>query len=151
MKHFKKQIKAFYIRDLHQLADEIQKVPADLLWERYPGITNSCGVLAQHMIGNLNHYIGAGMGDTGYKRNREREFTNTGLSGQELIESINDTSAVIEDTLTKLKPEQLSKPFPLYSSEKFSVSQTLIHLYGHFSYHLGQVNYLRRILIEDKG
>ena len=151
MEHFKEQIKAFYIRDLGQLEGEIQKIPDDLLWETYPGITNSCGVLAQHMAGNLNHYIGAGMGNTGYERERDREFTNTGISKTELIESVNETAAVIEETLDKLNMEQLGKPFPLYSSREFTVGQMLTHLYGHLSYHLGQVSYLRRILTENKG
>lgn len=151
MKHFKEQIKAFYIRDLDQLADEIQEIPDDLLWKTYPGITNSCGVLAQHMTGNLNHYIGTGMGDTGYERDRDREFTNTGISKAELIESVNKTSAAIKETLDKMNAEQLDEPFPLYSSQEFTVGQALIHLQGHFNYHLGQVNYLRRILTEDDG
>ncbi|HET6528313.1 MAG TPA: DUF1572 family protein [Balneolaceae bacterium] len=151
MEHFKEQMKAFYVRDLNQLADEIQEVQDDLLWETYPGITNSCGVLAQHMTGNLNHYIGTGMGDTGYERDREREFTNTGISKAELIESINETSVVIEETLDKMKAEQLDEPFPLYSSQEFTVGQMLIHLHGHFNYHLGQVNYLRRGLGENRG
>lgn len=151
MKRFKEQIKAFYIRDLDQLADEIHNIPEAHLWEHQPGITNSCGVLAQHMTGNLNHYIGVGLGDTGYERNRQREFTNTGVSGPELIGSINDTSAVIEEVLDKLNPERLAKPFPLYTSEEFTVGEALIHLYGHLNYHLGQVNYLRRILAENKS
>ncbi|HEX6983617.1 MAG TPA: DUF1572 family protein [Balneolaceae bacterium] len=150
MRDFKEQIKAFYIRDLDQLADEIGKIPHNYLWELESGIRNSCGVLAQHMTGNLNHYIRAGMGDTGYERNRKKEFTNTGISGRELIESVNNTSVMIGEVLDKLSAEQLNEPFSLYKSEKFTVGETLIHLYGHFNYHLGQVNYLRRILAEKE-
>ncbi len=148
MEHFKEQIKAFYIRDLNKLAEEIEKVSNELLWKKTAGVTNSCGMLTQHMTGNLNHYIGAGMGNTGYERNREREFTNTGISGSVLIKSINETSTVIGESLDGLNHDQLNQSFPLYSSEEFTIGQTLIHLYGHFHYHLGQVNYMRRVLTE---
>lgn len=146
MNQFKEQIKVFYIRDLKKLADEIENVPDDSLWKATQGITNSCGVLTQHLTGNLNHYIGAGLANTGYQRDREREFTNTGISGEQLITEIRETISVIEKALTGLDEAQLNEPFPLYDSEDFNVSQMLIHLFGHFNYHLGQVNYLRRIL-----
>src|SRR5699024_11146443 len=111
-----------------------------------PGITNSCGVLAQHLIGNLSYYVGVGIAKNGYQRNREQEFTNTGVSTEQLITGITETSATVDKALAELKPEQLGESFSLYKSANFNTAQMLIHLHGHLNYHLGQVNYLRRML-----
>lgn len=139
-----------YKRDLDRLSTEIEAVPDAFLWQVQPGIINSCGVLTQHLIGNLRHFIGAGLGDTGYERNREREFTNTELSKDVLIGQITELKKEISTVLNSLSEEefqaQYAKPFPFEAT----VTEALMHLYGHLNYHLGQINYLRR-MIEEKG
>lgn len=146
MKPFNEQIKAFYVRDLNILAGQIEQMNDEHLWKTMPGITNSCGVLAQHIIGNLNHYIGAKLGGTDYIRNRDREFTQTGISAGKLVEEINETISVIENALNTIDESRMAEPSSLYESEGHTNGEMLIHLYGHFNYHLGQVNYLRRVL-----
>lgn len=132
-------------RDLNRLKSELEEIPDSDLWRTTEGITNSCGVLVQHLLGNLNHFIGTVLGDTGYERDREREFTRTTASAKELSDDIEQTKTMISAVLNKLDKDRLSSPYPQDTPSNASVSQFLIHLYGHLSYHLGQINYLRRI------
>lgn len=145
------ELSTLFFRDLNRLEREVEKLDDNHLWEVPDGVINSCGVLVQHINGNLNHFMGSALGETGYKRDRDREFTNTGLSGRELIEGIGQTRDMIEETMAKMDHARLDKPYPLEIPMDYSVRQFLFHLYGHLNYHLGQVNYLRRILDGKEG
>lgn len=135
-------------RDLHKLSDEIALFKNDEdLWKIKPGITNCAGNLVLHLTGNLNHFIGAILGKTGYVRDRDREFAEKNLSGSELLEEVNKLIPMIRNTLSGLSQADLQKDFPVPIAGKVSsTGSMLVHLYGHFDYHLGQINYLRRIL-----
>lgn len=139
----------FYQRDLDRLAKEIEAIPEEQLWESRPGVINSCGILAQHLVGNLRHFIGASLGDTGYVRERDREFNNTRRQKEELLQDIAELKEEMEVVLSNLSDEVLSANFPQRFPFESTVEEALIHLYGHLNYHLGQINYLRRI-IEEK-
>lgn len=144
-----KTINKLYHRDLDRLSYEITEIPDKYLWQKLPGVINTCGVLTQHLIGNLQHFIGKELGGTNYVREREREFTNTGISKSELLNDINELKNVIATVLLAYKPEDLDTPSESFPYES-SVQEGLMHLYGHLNYHLGQVNYLRR-MIGKKG
>ena len=146
MRNNQKSIIHLYQRDLDLLFNEIEAIPEDLLWEKRPGIINSCGVLAQHLVGNLRHYIGASLGNTGYEREREREFTNTGRSKEELLQDIEELKKEIKSVLSQHKIQDLKADYPGKLPFESTVYEALIHLYGHLNYHLGQINYLRRMI-----
>lgn len=146
---FKKELITLFKRDLDQLIKNLEQIDDSDLWRVPSGVTNSCGVLAQHIAGNLNHFIGTGLGDTGYVREREREFTNTQRSQKELIKDLRNVQEMISIVLNKLNPEQLDEEYPLPFPFDSNIRETLIHLYGHLSYHMGQINYLRRILAKE--
>ena len=56
---------------------------------------------------------------------------------------------IIETTLTSLNAKDLSATYPItIRKEAMSVQQFLFHLYGHLNYHLGQINYHRRLCDE---
>ena len=136
-----------YERDLLKLRGEIEKFNDEAnIWKNTEGVTNSAGTLALHIIGNLNYTIGAIIGGNGYVRNREQEFSLTGLSREKLISDIDSTIAVVKKSLDGITQATLDETYKL---EMFGVKSTAYYLtvfYGHFNYHLGQVNYLRRIL-----
>lgn len=151
MKNSLHELSDLFDRDLQRLKKEIGQTRKTNLWRSKEGITNSCGILAQHIIGNLNHFIGAALGETAYIRDREKEFTNTGIQAKLLIEEIDKTRRTVERTLKSLSRSTLEEPYPLEIPMDYSTYQFLVHLYGHLNYHLGQYNYLRRILAENKG
>lgn len=117
------------------------------IWLTAPGISNPAGNLCLHLVGNLNTYIGAVLGNTGYLRNRELEFSLKDISREELLQKIDTTMGVVESSLIHLNPEQLQVEFPIVIWDKpMSTAYTLVRLTAHLSYHLGQINYHRRLL-----
>jgi hypothetical protein len=132
---------------LAQLESEISLYDENLLWAVKPGITNSGGNLTLHLVGNLNHYIGASLGDTGYVRNRENEFAAQDISSSNLISMIRRTSDMIAAVLNNFSETDLEQEYPLIVLDRAtSVQYFLLHLSAHLGYHLGQINYVRRIL-----
>ena len=136
-----------YERDLLKLKTEIENFKDETnIWKNTEGVTNSAGTLVLHLVGNLNYTIGTIIGSTGYVRNREQEFSLTGVPREKLVSDIKKTIEVIKVSLEDIDQEKLEETYPL---EMFGVKSTAYYLtvfYGHFNYHLGQVNYLRRIL-----
>jgi uncharacterized damage-inducible protein DinB len=134
-------------RDLNKLKAEIELYETDeQLWIVPDGISNSGGNLALHLVGNLNHFIGAVLGENGYVRNRDAEFSTKSGTRAEIAAMILETIPVVSSALGKLTAEALVKDFPVQKhDETRRVDFMLLHLFGHFSYHLGQINYHRRL------
>jgi uncharacterized damage-inducible protein DinB len=141
-------LQKLFKRDLEKLKLEISLYKDEKnLWVIDKNILNSAGNLCLHLVGNLNTYIGAEIGKTGYIRNRDLEFSQKDVPQQELIRMIEATISVIEDGLNKLNEDDLEKEYPLLVfKEKTTTGFFLIHLAVHLGYHLGQVNYHRRLL-----
>lgn len=138
----------FFEKGLNKLAEELNLYKEENdIWKTKDGISNSAGNLALHLVGNLNHFIGKTLGGTDYIRDREKEFSLKNIPRQKLITDIQQVSEVIRNTLPKLSEEDLKKDFPLkINEETFSTENMLLHLIGHLNYHLGQVNYHRRMI-----
>lgn len=142
-------LKSFFYRDLNKLKNEIESYQNEsILWQVEKEITNSAGNLCLHIIGNLNAYIGATLGNTGYIRQREQEFLQKNISKQELLSQIDEIMKVIDTTLDQLTSTQLDEEYPIRNlfNKKTSTAQFLMHLTTHLTYHLGQINYHRRLL-----
>jgi hypothetical protein len=139
--------KIIFDRDLQKLKNEIGLYRNEkAMWFVDEGITNSGGNLCLHIIGNLNAYIGVGLAKTDYVRKRDLEFSLKDLTKTELIEKIEQTLLTVENGLNKLTVEQLDDDFPVVIWGKpTKMSYTLVHLTTHLNYHLGQINYHRRI------
>jgi uncharacterized damage-inducible protein DinB len=137
-----------YKRDLNKLKNEIEAFQfEDHLWKAPRSVSNSAGNLALHITGNLNHYIGAILGKTGYERNRPAEFEKNEIPKKELITGIMNVSDVVEKTLNDFEDASLASQYPrnVFGYEMTN-SFMLIHLATHLSYHIGQINYIRRVL-----
>ncbi|MEP2448808.1 MAG: DinB family protein [Balneola sp.] len=136
-----------FARDFETLESEIFAYSTEEnLWIKEPGINNSAGNLGLHLAGNLAHFLGAVLNNSGYIRDREFEF-NGKVDRDELINRIRDSRKTVRETLDNLTPEDFSKTYPLQPfGFEMSTEYFLIHLYSHFSYHLGQINYHRRLL-----
>lgn len=143
-------LRTLFKRDLTRLKKEIEAYTTTAnLWITDKNISNSGGNLCLHLIGNLNTYIGANLGGSGYIRNRELEFSLKNLSKEELIQKIEDTLRIVEETLASLTPQQLEEEYPfLVLEEMTSTAYLMTHLATHLTYHLGQINYHRRLLDE---
>jgi uncharacterized damage-inducible protein DinB len=134
-------------RDLLKLKEEIEAYKHENdLWIVQKDISNSAGNLCLHLIGNLNHFIGATLGNTGYVRDRDKEFSSKNIPRAEMTEALDKTIVIVKDTLQKLSASDLEKDFPLEKHGRIVTTEhMLVHLLAHLSYHLGQVNYHRRL------
>lgn len=138
-------------RELLKLRDEVNNFKDEAnIWKTADGVTNPAGTLVLHLLGNLNYTIGALLGDTGYVRNREQEFSLRSVAREKLVADIESTIAVVKAGLNNIGQPKLDETYALEFSGKHSTIWYLTMFYGHLNYHLGQVNYLRRIL-EARG
>lgn len=135
-------------RDLAALRREIEAYPTeDDLWRTLDGVSNSGGTLTVHVCGNLRHYIGARLGGSGYRRDRPAEFSIRNVPRSNLTRAIDETADVVERTLGALSEEDLLQPFPeAFTGIRVTTADFLIHLAAHLTYHLGQIDYHRRIV-----
>lgn len=145
------ELSALYARDLTRLIQQLNAFPdTATLWQTRAGITNSAGNLALHLEGNLREFIGRLLGHLDYQRDRPREFSDSGIEQAELIARLTAVRDEIPPVIARLTEEQLDADFPqVYVGRTLSNRQMLIHLDGHLSYHLGQIDYLRRVLTGD--
>lgn len=141
-------LQSLFTRDLNKLKTEIESYQIEEnIWKTDKNISNSAGNLCLHLIGNLNHYIGATLGNSGYIRDRALEFSLKNVSKNKLIQQLEDTIEIVDLTLEKLPAEDLQKGYPAEPLGYAMITEYfLIHLFGHLSYHLGQINYHRRLL-----
>ena len=145
---FMNVLKTIFERDLNRLKTEIELYTNENnLWQIEKEISNSAGNLCLHLIGNLNMFMGNVLGKTDYVRNRPLEFSLKNIPKTDLLQSIEATTVMVERTLNALHEEDLQLEYPLLVFEKkTSTAFMLIHLTTHLSYHLGQINYHRRLL-----
>jgi uncharacterized damage-inducible protein DinB len=138
----------FFERDLDKLIEEINLFKNENdIWKTKEGINNSAGNLVMHLLGNLNHFIGKTLGKTDFERKRDEEFTVKNIPREKLISDVNELKKTIKKTLSELSEEDLKKDFPLQIREQtFTTQNILTFLLAHLNYHLGQINYLRRMM-----
>lgn len=141
-------VKSLFTRDLNQLKKEIESYQnEEAIWKIDKDILNSAGNLSLHLVGNINHFIGAILGNSGYVRNRELEFSLKNIPKTELILQIEKTIEVVHSSLDQLSEEDMNKEYPIEAlGYPMTTEYFLIHLFGHLNYHLGHINYHRRLL-----
>ena len=141
-------LKEIFERDLNKLKKEIGLYEnEELMWVVKSEVNNSAGHLTLHICGNLKHFIGAVLGNSGFKRDREFEFHGSNVSREELNGLIDETWEVVKDTLDNLNELELESTYPInVLRENMSTEFFLTHLATHLSYHLGQVTYHRRLI-----
>lgn len=142
------ELAALFQRDLTRLLQQLAAFEDEaVLWERVSGIANSAGNLALHLEGNLREYVGRVLGGVPYERVREEEFTGKGIPIAVLAARLEEVRALVPGVIRQLSDEQLEATVPENPMRSpLSTRQFLIHLNGHLNYHLGQIDYLRRVL-----
>jgi len=142
------ELKTVLLKDVASLRREVEQYPDDAsLWRPLPGIANPGGNLALHLAGNLQALIGAQLGHTGYVRDRAGEFAARGLPRARVLQEIDAAAKAVETGLSALDPATLDHEFPLpMGGKRMSTGLFLLNLCSHLAYHLGQVDYHRRMI-----
>jgi hypothetical protein len=139
-------IRSILLRDLDHLVTELEAFDSDAhLWQALPGTSNPPGALAMHICGNLQHFIGANLGRTGYVRDRSAEFAARDLPRRAVLDEVARTRTIVDDILSGLDDGAPEREYPVpFLDEASTTGAVLFHLSGHLMYHLGQINYARR-------
>jgi len=142
-----------FSRDLTRLIQELEAFPTDeTLWQRAPGVKNAAGNLVLHLEGNLREYVGRQLGGVAYSRQRDQEFAQHGMSRGDLVRRMEEVKELVAKVVSALADHELAKPHPERVLERDLCSRDfLVHLHGHINFHLGQIDYLRRILTEGSA
>lgn len=144
-------------RDLDLFVRQIEAFPdEESLWITAGSIKNSAGTLALHVAGNLEHFVGAALGNTGYVRDRDAEFGARDVPRADLVQALATCKERITATLEGLDDDTVLGAYPaalppVPGLERGTTHVFLLHLTGHVQWHLGQVDYLRRILVEGSS
>ncbi len=135
-------------KDLRNMINEVNLFKKEEnLWKITGAIKNSCGNLVLHIIGGSNHFFGTLLAGTGYVRDRDSEFSKKGVARSEIISQLEMLIPLVTGTLLSLKESQMEDEYPVpFDGARQSYDYVLVRLYAHLGYHLGQINYLRRIL-----
>ena len=144
----KNDLITFFENELNNLITEIGLYNnEENIWRIEKNISNSAGNLTLHLIGNLHTFIGKEIGKTKYVRNREIEFTQKKVPRIELIKSINTALDMVKTSLLSITNKELKNDYPILKFSKVKTNEyLLVHLIKHLTYHLGQINYHRRLI-----
>jgi hypothetical protein len=141
------------VRDLGALRRELEAYPRESdLWVRPDGIANPGGALARHLTGNIRHFIGAQLGGTAYVRDRAAEFADRTTPRATLLAEVDAAIREADAALRALPVSRLAEPYPLeVGGVRLATDRFLTHLLTHFAYHLGQLDYHRRVVTGVAG
>lgn len=141
------EIGSLFTRDFDRLKTELSTYQNENdIWIVKSGISNSGGNLALHLLGNTRHFIGHVLGGSTYVRDRESEFELRNVPLTVMLAEVEQAKSEVITTLARLTPADMQKVYPLNLFGEVSTMHFLVHLYGHFNYHLGQINYHRRLV-----
>jgi DinB superfamily len=139
------------VRELAGFERELGLFPDDeSVWKTAPGLPNSAGNLALHVAGNLQHFVGAVLGGTGYVRNRELEFGRSSGPRGDVLAELRAASHMVDSVLRALPPERFESEYPeRFGDLRLRTDRFLMHLCSHAAFHLGQAGYARRVVTAD--
>ncbi|MGB5160941.1 MAG: DinB family protein [Thermoanaerobaculia bacterium] len=143
---FIEHIHHIMVRELRGMKNELLAYQDEGdIWRSLPGLPNTAGTVALHVAGNLQHFVGAQLGKSGYVRDREAEFGRRDVPVSEMVKELDRTVAALDAAFAKLEEELMDRPFPQeIAGVRPTVGDFLVHLVAHLAYHLGQIDYHRR-------
>jgi uncharacterized damage-inducible protein DinB len=141
-------VAAILDRDLRTLAREVAAYPdEEALWRTPAGIANSAGTLVLHLTGNIEHFMGAKLGGSDFVRDRAREFSDRDVPRTALLGRIEAARAAVRAAAERTGDERQDEDYPeAVGGVRVALADLLVHLVSHLGYHLGQVDYHRRVV-----
>ncbi len=135
----------FVGQELHKWVDSLTN---EQFWQKPYPYGNSVGHLVLHLTGNLSYYIGASIAETGYVRDRHREFTDARPPHkEEALRAFDLTIAMVVATIRKQSAGDWGKA---YTAEREPEAEDRFQIFmrcaGHAYHHVGQIVYLSREL-----
>lgn len=147
MSEFRTTVAEEMNRYLDHLAGRVEKavrsVPRDKIYVKPFPFGNSIGHLVLHITGNLNHYIGAGIANTGYVRDRPKEFGDANPpSPDEALQRFRDAVAMVAKTIRGLDDAGWQAPNQKKEHPITTHFGLILVCVSHINNHIGQMAYL---------
>jgi uncharacterized damage-inducible protein DinB len=118
------------------------------LWNSPNEHSNSIGNLILHLNGNVNQWILSTLGDQIDQRQRALEFRKDKVVAKEaLISLLDELDNKVRSLIGNLNEEDINKEYEVQCYTEHGVS-ILIHVIEHFSYHVGQVTFYTKLLLD---
>jgi hypothetical protein len=126
-----------------RVRDVAEPLNDEQFWTKAFPFGNSFGHLVLHLTGNLNYYIGAQIAQTGYVRDRPREFAETARPPKaETLKKFDDAIDVVLRTIRSQSVEDWSKPYTAVGSDSPDRFDIVLQCATHLDHHIGQMIYL---------
>ncbi|MGC2698535.1 MAG: DinB family protein [Candidatus Angelobacter sp.] len=134
----------YYQQAAKKIHELIEPLSDQQIWARPYPYGNSVGHLLLHLTGNLNYYIGAEIGGTGYVRNRPLEFSDMSRHPKEfLLQNFDAAIAMVAAALQKQSEQDWPAPYTARGMEDSGDRFTaFLRCAAHISHHTGQIIYL---------
>ena len=135
----------FVAAQLHKWVDPLSN---EQFWRKPYTYGNSVGHLVLHLTGNLNYYIGTCVAESGYVRDRDREFTDEQPPPkEEALHAFDRTIAMVVAAVRKQLAGDWGKAYTAEREpEATDRFQIFVRCAGHAYHHVGQIVYLTREL-----
>src|SRR5215472_5703718 len=125
--------------DLHTW---VASLTEEQFWKNPFPYGNSFGHLVLHLTGNLNYYIGAQIAETGYVRDRPREFSETEFPPKdEALQALDDAVATVVRTIQSQSAEDWAKPYSALGTSCSNRLDMFVQCAAHMQHHIGQMIY----------
>jgi uncharacterized damage-inducible protein DinB len=112
-------------------------------WAKPFAFGNSFGHLVLHLTGNLNYYIGAQIAETGYVRDRPREFSEASRpSKAEVLKKFDDAVEMVVRTIRSQSADEWSAAYSGTGAEAKTRFEMVLQCATHLHHHIGQMMYL---------
>jgi hypothetical protein len=146
-----KTIQQLLHRELAAVRRTVEAYPDDKsLWVELKGLPNTGGNLALHIAGNLQHFFGARLGNTGFVRDRDAEFARRNVPRAQLLTGLDAGAKAVDAGLGSIGTSAWHGEYPeKVGGRTMSTELFAIHLLSHLAYHLGQMDYHRRAVTGD--
>ena len=144
-------VRTLLLRELRAIRRSVEAYPDDAsLWAQPAGLPNAGGTIALHVAGNLQHYVGTLLGGTGYVRDRDAEFARRDVPRAEILAGLDAAAAAVDAALAERPDAPLPERYPeAVRGRTVTTADMLVHLAVHLAYHLGQLDYHRRVVTGD--
>ena len=132
-----------YYTNLARVRELAAPLAEKQFWTKPYAYGNSFGHLVLHLTGNLNYYIGAQIANTGYVRDRQREFTEPNPPAkEEALKQLDAAVAMVMETVRSQSSADWAKAYSAVGTNCGNRLDMVLQCAAHMQHHIGQMIYL---------
>jgi len=132
-----------FTANLDRIRELAQGLNNERFWTKPFPFGNSFGHLVLHLTGNLNYYVGAQIAQTGYVRDRPREFSDSMPPEKEkVLRQLEAAVAMVLETIRTQSPDDWSAAYSGVGTSAPNRLAMVVQCAAHMQHHIGQMIYL---------